>query len=307
MTEPGTHFFKMDIRVGLFRRSYRVHVPRQYNPNAPTPLVVVIHGAFATAEEIETKTGFSILSDREGFIVVYPNGMGIFGLLQHWNAGHCCGRAANIDLDDVGFLQNVIEEVSGLLNVDRSRIYMVGHSNGGMLTYRFAAEKPEEIAAAAAVAASIGSWTEKKPLGWEMPIPQQPVPFIIFHGTADDDVPYAGGVSPRKGGDRRYVSVSDSVWFWLEANSCEKMSSRESLRRGAVTIESWTSPETGVFVRLYSLQNWAHTWPGIQLTRSLQDTDPLKDFDAAEIIWDFFQIIRSDPSRSLTGTATSPK
>ena len=132
---PKTYKNKVDIRISGFRRTYLVHIPPDYNPQNPLPLVVVIHGAFDTAKGMEKFSGFSDLADREGFVVLYPNGMGILGFLQHWNAGHCCGKAANDNLDDVGFVAATIEDVSARLAIDRSRVYMVGFSNGGMLIY----------------------------------------------------------------------------------------------------------------------------------------------------------------------------
>ena len=77
---------KTQIKFNGLRRSYRIHVPSGYEPQNAMPLVIVIHGAFSTAKQIEKETGFSRLADRHGFIVSYPNGIGIFGFLQHWNA-----------------------------------------------------------------------------------------------------------------------------------------------------------------------------------------------------------------------------
>ena len=85
---------RMDGDFDGYERTYRVHVPAGYRDGEPTPLVVVLHGAFSTSVEMEKHTGFSALADREGFAVVYPDGIGILGFLQHWNAGHCCGKAA---------------------------------------------------------------------------------------------------------------------------------------------------------------------------------------------------------------------
>ncbi len=88
---PKTYKNKVAMRVMLSRRSYMVHIPPNLDPLRPLPLVVAIHGAFETAKDMEKRSGFSNLADKEGFVVVYPNGIGLFGLLQHWNAGHCCG------------------------------------------------------------------------------------------------------------------------------------------------------------------------------------------------------------------------
>jgi len=80
---------------------------------------------------MENWSGWSQLADREGFIVIYPEGIGLLGFLQHWNAGHCCGKAAEDDWDDVAFIEAAINGVSIQYEIDKHRIYMVGFSNGG--------------------------------------------------------------------------------------------------------------------------------------------------------------------------------
>ena len=76
---PKTYKNSMDIRIMGARRTYLVHIPSDYNPQIPLPLVVIIHGAFDTARGMEKFSGFSDLGDRGNFIVMYPNGMGILG------------------------------------------------------------------------------------------------------------------------------------------------------------------------------------------------------------------------------------
>ena len=82
MPGPGSYQMKTDLRVYGLRRSYRVHVPSGYTDARTFPLIVVIHGAFSTAREMEEHSGFSELADREGFLAVYPEGFGLLGFLQ---------------------------------------------------------------------------------------------------------------------------------------------------------------------------------------------------------------------------------
>jgi poly(3-hydroxybutyrate) depolymerase len=98
----------------------------------------------------DRRSGWSRLADREGFIV-YPEGIGILGFLQHWNAGHCCGKAVEDNWNDVAFIEAAIDGTCRQYAVDKRRIYMIGFSNGGMMTYRFAAERSSLLAAAASV------------------------------------------------------------------------------------------------------------------------------------------------------------
>jgi polyhydroxybutyrate depolymerase len=289
-TKSGTYIKKLPITVMGAQRSYLVHVPQDHQNTGPLPLVVVIHGAFSTAKEIETQSGFSELADKEKFIVVYPNGaFGILGFLQHWNAGHCCGRAAAENIDDIGFLDAVIADAAERFNIDRHRIYMAGHSNGGMLAYRYAAERSETVAAIATAAASIGGRASEDDPVWVIPLPERPVPLIVFHGKEDRNVPYRGGRSPEKGGTREYFSVEKSVDFWVLHNRCGEVPLSDTLYNGLISRQIWRDKNKNNSVVLFSLEEWGHMWPGKYFTGNLDADNPLKGFDAAEIIWQFLR------------------
>jgi polyhydroxybutyrate depolymerase len=292
---PVTYNRTMALSTGGFQRSYRVHVPGGYDGRTLLPLVVVVHGAFDTAKGMEEFSGFSRLADRENFIVLYPNGIGILGYLQHWNAGHCCGKAAEDNIDDVGYLAAAIDDVSARLRVDRSRVYMVGFSNGGMLTYRFAAERGDLLAAAAPLAASIGGRPSAAAPQWRIPDPVKPLPLLVMHGRADDDIPLAGGRSEHRKGERTYLSVDASVKFWREHNGCTGPPSESRLAGGAVQVRTWEACRDQATVAVYTIEKWGHVWPGPYFTADLPADDPLRNFDAAEIIWAFFKRFHAKP------------
>ena len=285
-----TYKKKLDIRVMGVRRYYLLHVPASYSRQKTSPLIIVLHGAFSTPKQIEEQSGFSKLSDKEGFLVAYPSGsFGLFGFLKHWNAGFCCGKAAKDNIDDTGFLLKIIDDIKAEYAVDSSRVYMAGFSNGGMLTYLFAAEHTDKLAAAACLGASLGGRASKDMPVWKIPGPQSPLPMIVFHSRDDLNVPYNGGVSAKKGGEREYISVADSVDFWVKNNGCDSEPLVENLYDKRIVRKKWLDHQHGNDVVLYTIENWGHKWPGKYFTDKLDNNDPLKGFDAAEIIWDFFQ------------------
>lgn len=286
---PATYHQRMDLITVGFQRAYRVHIPPGYDGSAPLPLVVVIHGAFDTAKGIEKFSGFSKIGDRENFIVLYPEGIGIFGCLQHWNAGHCCGKAANDQVDDVGYLAKAIDDVCKRLSVDRNRIYMVGFSNGGMMTYRFAAEHTDMLAAAAPIAASIGGRPNTRTPKWCIPKPKKQLPILIVHGLDDDDVPFNGGISMHRKGERTYFPVNDAVQFWKAVNGCKGAPAVSSSFNGAVQTQTWDDGKETSPTVLCKIYGWGHVWPGPYFTARLPANDPLLNFDAAEMIWQFFK------------------
>src|SRR5258708_6567969 len=135
------------------QRSYRIHLPTGYSQLTMLPLVIALHGGGGNPEQFAKDTGFDQKADAEGFIVVYPRGI---GLLPTWNAIHCCGPAFNNKIDDVGFMRALIDELIGSQHVDPKRVYVTGHSNGGMLSYRLGAELSDKIAAISVSAGTIG-------------------------------------------------------------------------------------------------------------------------------------------------------
>ena len=280
---------KTKISYNGVARSYRLHIPSEYQPQVAVPLVIVVHGAFSTAKRIEEQTGFSALADSVGFAVSYPNGIGIFGLLQHWNAGHCCGKAAADNVDDIGFIDETIADARAFMNIDPSRIYMVGFSNGGMLTHRYGSERAATLAAIAPVSGPLGSRVAPDRPEWRVPPPQALLPVIILHGTGDENVPFNGGASADDPDGRQYVSAQESAEFWVEQNRCDPLPVKMKQREGSVTVTAWIGCSDGAAVDLYALQDWYHQWPGPYFTDQLDPKDPLHGFDAAEVIWRFFE------------------
>jgi polyhydroxybutyrate depolymerase len=286
---PGTHFQITPIHYHWSTRTYLLHVPRNYDEQRAWPFVLVLHGAFGTAARMEKCSNFSTLADREGFVVAYPNGIGFFGFLQHWNAGHCCGLAAEDHVDDVGFLRYVMDDVSNRLHIDPQRVYVVGHSNGGMLAYQFASLECARIAAVGVVAGALGSAQGAgKPLRKVGP-PQTPVPLIVIHGREDHSVPFPGGTGFRPVG-RRYLSVLDSAEGWAGYCGCEPSPDVDEDACAGHRILTWRDVDGNPWVVLHILSPWGHEWPARAcLARRLPQGHPLRTFEACEIIRDFFR------------------
>lgn len=169
------------------------------------------------------------------------------------------------------------------------RTYLVGFSNGGMLVYRFAAERGDLLAAIAPLAASIGGKPAQDVPEWRIPEPVKPRSVITIHGLADDDIPYEGGVSRHRGGTRTYWPVEDVVGFWVNRDGCDSQPVTRTMRGESVLIKTWENCNNDTTVALWLIKGWGHVWPGKYFTADLDEDDPLKNFDAAEIIWDFFK------------------
>ena len=290
IAEPpaGSYRLSTSITYNLSDRTFLLHVPPYYTSKTPLPLVVVLHGAFSSGSQTESETGFSTLADSEHFLVAYPEGIGLFGLFQHWNAGHCCGKAADSQVDDISFVAEVINTVRQKLAVNPTRIYMAGMSNGGMLAYRFATERTGDLAAAAVVSATIGSTTVNEIQPWRLQQPGMALPIIGFHGLADETIPFKAVSTPHKDGKLLFLPVADAIEFWQNSNGCEATPMSSIYNNGSVKHLVWKNCQEGSSLEFVLLKGWGHQWPAPFFTNQLAADHPLRGFDATKQIWEFF-------------------
>jgi polyhydroxybutyrate depolymerase len=269
------------IKMEGMNRSYRVFLPTLRGDEGALPLVLVLHGAFSSAREIEKVSGFSELAHREGFVVVYPNGIGLLGLLRHWNAGFCCGRAMHADWDDIGFLMELIQTLCQQLPVDPKRIYLTGLSNGGMLAHRFAVEHPEQLAAVTLAAAAVGArWKGQGQFLTAGP-PARPVPVLIMHARDDDMIPLEGGQSQSQE-DVEFIGPKDAANFWCKCNGCDPAPTEHFRQQGGEWTR-WSACREGSEVALFISDQGGHGWPKRPSDPHLEG--PYADW--AEIAWQF--------------------
>ena len=282
--EPGQ---ARRLTHGGLERSYRLALPDPL-PQGPLPLVLVLHGGGGTAERTERYTGFNRLAQRDGFAVVYPQ-----GVQKSWNDGredpHISAQVRQID--DVGFLEAVIEAVAQEIELDRRRVYMTGISNGAAMTYRFACERAERVAAIGpvinAMPAKIGPTCS----------PAAAVALYSVQGTQDELVPYDGGAVMVMGQARGEVwSAARTVSHFVARNGCQpdatKVERLDADPDDGVHIEltRWSQGcAQGAQVVHARVEGGGHTWPGAP--GSLPEVvvgATSQDADLTELLWAFF-------------------
>ncbi len=249
-------------------RAVLVHVPAAYDPAAPMPVVLNFHGYTSDATEEEALSDMNAKADVAGFIAVYPNGT---GTPQSWNAGACCGQAAQDQVDDVGFVRALLDNLESKLCVDEHRIFATGMSNGGFLSHRLACELSDRIAAFAPVAGVLGV-TDCAP--------QRPVPIMGFHGTADPLVPYGG--SPQLG----FPPVVDTYAGWAKRDGCSSQT-MQTFDNMDAHCATYLGCAQGSEVTLCTVDNGGHSWPGGLPVPALGYTTP--NLSATDAMWTFFQ------------------
>lgn len=275
----------LDLAVGGTRRRALLHLPP--SAGAGLPLVVMLHGAGATATVARQQTGWPEKADSEGFAVVFPEGTPrdpaaapLFRLNpQLWNDGSGRGHVARRGVDDVGFIAALIERLDRELRLDRSRIYVTGFSNGASLAFRLGAELGNLIAAIAPVAGHC--WIDR-------PRPARPMPLLHIAGAADPLNPIDGGEVETPWGHSEYhPPVRRSIERWAAASGCAGCTDRTD-DAGVVWTECGGC-DGGTEVRLAVVPELGHVWPGGprllperlvgHASRRLMGTD---------VIWTFF-------------------
>lgn len=271
---PGT--YARSLSVGGRVRTYLVHVPDRLEAVEPA-VVLVFHGGGGNAQSAVEMTGFDAQSEASGFIVVYPNGTGrLKNLLLTWNAGGCCGYAQVAGIDDVEFVRALIEDLARLISIDRRRIYATGISNGALMSYRLACELSDQIAAIAPV-----SGTQNV----ERCLPSRPISVIHFHGTADENAPFAGGIGDKSISQVDFASVRQTIEYWVAFDGCPAEAITE--RSGDVIHERYGPCDQGTAVELFKVIGGGHAWPGGQKPRGAADT-PTQEISATSLSWGFF-------------------
>jgi polyhydroxybutyrate depolymerase len=269
------------LLVGGVERTYRLYVPASSRTEDARALVMVLHGGGGNAEHAARMSGMNATADREGFLVVYPNGSNRYfrERLLTWNSGNCCGYALDANVDDVAFLRAVIDDVRRRYAIDSTRIFVTGISNGGMMAYRLACELSETIAAIAPVAATMNV---------SACLPRSPVSVIHFHGTDDEHVRFEGGVPKRQvdSHPRTDTPVKSAVAFWVKHNGCQ--TEPEVRREREVIIERYGGGKNGSEVVLVTIPGGTHSWPGGSRGWLFGDA-PATSISATEMMWEFFR------------------
>ena len=284
---PGDHRFS--VAAGGRERSYLVHVPPAAS-GAPA-VILNFHGGGGEARAHQKYVRMDALADREGFIVVYPFGTGRFReKLLTWNAGTCCGSAARDNVDDVGFVRALLDDLAARTPYDRARVYATGLSNGAMMVYRLAAELPDRIAAIAPVAGGMVVQDFA---------PRRPIPIMHIHSVDDPRALYAGGLGPPFPFTTSRVmhpAVEATISRWVDFDGCGETPEERDRRewRAGKSVHTamrlvFSGCRDGVEVVLWKLTGSGHVWPGgtrDYLTRWLGPSTMV--IDANEEMWHFF-------------------
>lgn len=275
---------------GLARR-YFVFAPPLAGAASPQPVLFVLHGGGGGGPERLKRVGFNEIAEAEGFLVVYPEGVG-----SQWNDGRGARfgrRSGDTDIDDVGFIVAVLDAVAEEFPVDRARVYVTGASNGAMMTHRLLIEAGGIFAAGAAVIGNL-----PLPLAGAAP-PGIATPLLLINGTDDRLVPFDGGFVVGRPSYGEVVSVEETVAFWRAANGCagsptvERLPDLDRWDGSVVRRESHPCDDTPLI--LYVVEGGGHQWPlGPESPRLLRLLGYNRDINATRLSWEFVSQFRRE-------------
>lgn len=269
-----------------YQRHYIVHLPPGYNKNSPTPAVIVLHGGSGNYQSVQGFTQMNFVSNQNDFLAVYPQGIGNAPPGYSWADGRNT-TADQAGIDDVGFMSKLIDTLYYDYNIDTSRVYICGFSNGGFMTQRLACEIPEKFAAVGALGCSIDTNLIQSCN------PSKAVPTAYFSGTSDPEVPFTGG-SMNNPSVTPVVSVDTAVQFWVDNNNCQTtepvVNIPNTVQSDSSTVEfyKYTNCDCNADVYFYKILNGGHTWPGVPVSQFPQLGNTNEDIHASFELWDFF-------------------
>ena len=248
-------------------RPYGFKVPAGYDGDSPTPLVIMLHGYGLTPAAQEDYFQFGAVADEQTFLYAYPGGTVDPTNARFWNADDACCNFFGAEVDDIGYIDAVIDDVSAKYNVDPRRIFIVGHSNGAFMSHRLACERSGRIAAIASLAGAV--WRDATKCN-----PSRPISVLDVHGDADNVVLFGGGAIPAgflapgnpPTTQPPYPSQAQTMSTWAGKNGCSGALAPNGVTLdldvalvGAETSESgYTGCPTGIGVELWTIRGGGH-------------------------------------------------
>ena len=254
-------------------REYLLYVPASVDRTKPTPLVISMHGgAMWPAAQMQTSL-WNRTADEHGFIVVYPSGLRGRGP-GGWHASGGPGQVR-----EVRFISELIDTLRASYNIDATRIYADGLSNGGGMAFVLSCTLSHRIAA-------VGMVGSAYLLPWEWCTDSRPVPMIAFHGTADRQTPYNGGkvwIAPKP-----FPSIPARTANWARRNRCAP-NPIDAVMAADVTRRAYTHCADDAEVVLYTIHGGGHTWPGGDALPEWYAGPTTHNIDASSLMWAFFR------------------
>ena len=254
MTPSTTQPTTTSTTVVSTARAYSKFIPSSYSKDMSLPLVILLHGYGATGAMQESYMKFESVAETNKFILVYPDGTVDSSGRRFWNATDACCDFLSDVADDV-YLLSILKEMESSYSIDAKRIYFVGHSNGGFMSYRMACKYPDRVAAIASLAGA--SYFKTTDCG-----AKSSVSVLQVHGTKDETILYEGGQIL----GTSYPGAVASASQWATFNQCTQNAATRSskfdlepnITGDETSVTAWTNCQNSSEVELWTMESGAH-------------------------------------------------
>ena len=297
---PGT--FTLVVKSGGFDRVAQIHIPTGYKADQKPSLVLLLHGGGGGATHALEKDGWAAKPNKEGFLIVAPEGLGALPKLPTnfkinpalWNSGQLNARSPRAMIDDVAFVRELLDELKEKVPYDESRVFSTGHSNGGGMTFKLAADLSERFTAIGMVAGRMVV---------ENPKPRKPLPTLYIIGTKDPLMPLEGGEVKSPWGSWLNPPVVEQLAKWAAAIGCETelkvVSDKDGLKKDGLKKVEYPSKTSGPTLAVIYIDGHGHHWPGGKAVLPDSIMGPnTKTLDATDTIWEFFNTVSASNSQT---------
>ena len=265
-TNPGTYedlwICSTKKRNEALLRNYDLIIPSNKS-GTKLALLLALHGGGGSPKSMAAKTGFHEYGEEYGFVTVYPA-----GYANKWNSGHAGIEAHKEDINDVRFIEDLIDTLITHLSLDRNRVYIAGHSNGAMMAHRLGAELSTKITAIAPVAGTTGGSLEIGGLKIDYHIPRASEKISIFaiHGKCDSSVTYDGSKGPTTTKGRVDLPTLEGIEFWAQTNGCgnpylSNLNKDKKLPLMTYSYGCGRNKNQKTTVKLLTIHDGGHGWP----------------------------------------------
>ncbi len=229
-------------------RPVTVHLPDALAN--PAPLLILLHSASTSGAHQENYMRLAPIAKKNGLIYIAPDGTTNLEGKRFWNASKSCCNRYSQEVDDVAYLNSLIDEISAITPVDPNRIYFIGHSNGAFMSYTFAC-KTERVAAIVAIAGAMDQSPEC--------LQATPVSLLNIHGTADKVIKLNGGVM----NNHPYTSAATTMKTIAAVNQCSnpttaKKDFEPTIKGTETTVINYTC-DTHTHLQFWKIKDGSHS------------------------------------------------